>query len=152
MKHEHRETHHEESQYHTDQRGQHDKDGNLEYPGSNQSVAPEREPYRTDQSPDQSVGHTDRHTEMSTQPNPDHRTDQSCQNKIFIDFRGIHDSFAHRVSHAHPKNKDSGKVPKCCPANSHRGRKYTCRHDRSDRIGRIIHSVQKVEKKSDHNS
>ena len=43
--------------------------------------------------PDQSVGHTDRHTEMSTQPNPDHRTDQSCQNKIFIDFRGIHDSF-----------------------------------------------------------
>ena len=75
MKHEHRETHHEKSQYHTDQRGQHDKDGNLEYPGSNQSITPEREPYRTDQSPDQSVGHTDRHTEMSTQPNPDHRTD-----------------------------------------------------------------------------
>ena len=64
MKHKHCETHHEESQYHTDQRGQHDKDGNFEYPGSNQSVAPEREPYRTDQSPDQSVGHTDRHTEI----------------------------------------------------------------------------------------
>ena len=96
------------------------------------------------------MGHADRHPEMSTQPYPDDRADQSGENQVFIDPGGFHDPLSHRVRHAHAEDKNSGEIPERRPKHCHSGREYTSGDDRRYRICRIVHPVQEVEQESDH--